>query len=194
MNGCVVSTRRQEQARWRRERLLDAALEVFADKGIDGTSVKDIAHAAEVTPGLLYHYFDSKESLVAVLLRERGFLPSLRELLDGADDRPAAQVLPELVDGFDRLLSDNAGLVALFFAASANPDMRVALARFVVEGQRLLAGYLRARAVAGELRPELVDTAAATLFAAVAIGRRTGSALAPAELVDLVLHGLTTTD
>jgi hypothetical protein len=64
----------------------------------------------------------------------------------------------------------------------------------VIEGQRLLADYLRARAEAGELRPELVDTAAATLFAAVAVGRKTGSARAPAELVDLVLHGLTNSE
>jgi AcrR family transcriptional regulator len=189
----MVATRRQQQARLRREQLLDAALLVFADKGIDGASVKDIAKAADATAGLLYHYFDSKETLVAVLLRERGFLPRLRELLDGAASRPAAQVLPELVDGFDRLLADNAGLVTLFFAASANPHMRVALAQFVAEGQRLLADYLRERAEAGELRPELVDTAARALFAAVAIGQKTGSAPAPAELVDLLLHGLTTT-
>jgi AcrR family transcriptional regulator len=62
--------------------------------------------AAEVAPGLLYHYFDSKEALVADLLRERGFLPRLRELLTGADDRPAGEVLPELLDGFDRLLAE----------------------------------------------------------------------------------------
>jgi AcrR family transcriptional regulator len=181
---------RQEQARWRREQLLDAALAVFGDKGVDGASIKDIARAAEVAPGLLYHYFDSKEALVADLLRERGFLPRLRELLTGADDRPAGELLPELLDGFDRLLAENAGLVALFFAASANPGMRAALAEFAVEGQQLLAGYLRARAEAGELRRELVDTAAATLFAAVAIGRRSGSPLVPGQLVDLVLHGL----
>jgi TetR/AcrR family transcriptional regulator, cholesterol catabolism regulator len=46
--------KRREQAEWRRERLLDAALEVFVSKGIDRATVKDIAQAAGVTPGLLY--------------------------------------------------------------------------------------------------------------------------------------------
>ncbi|MFC7582648.1 TetR/AcrR family transcriptional regulator [Nonomuraea antimicrobica] len=41
---------RSEQAVWRREQLLNAALTVFADKGVDGATVKDVAQAAGVTP------------------------------------------------------------------------------------------------------------------------------------------------
>jgi AcrR family transcriptional regulator len=69
--------KRREQAEWRRERLLDAALEVFVSKGIDRATVKDIAQAAGVTPGLLYHYFDGKETLLATLLEERSFLSAV---------------------------------------------------------------------------------------------------------------------
>jgi AcrR family transcriptional regulator len=76
----VVSTR-QDQAQRRREQLIEAALAVFARQGVDGTSIKDIAGAAGVAPGLLYHYFDSKDDLVAAVLEERGFLPQLRALL-----------------------------------------------------------------------------------------------------------------
>ena len=61
-------TARSQQAQRRREELIDAALAVFGAKGIDGASIKDIAVAASVTPGLLYHYFDSKEDLVALIL------------------------------------------------------------------------------------------------------------------------------
>ena len=45
-------TGRRAQARWRRERLLDAALATFVDNGIDGATVKDITAAAGVTQGM----------------------------------------------------------------------------------------------------------------------------------------------
>jgi AcrR family transcriptional regulator len=57
---------------------------VFVAKGIDRATVKDIAQAAGVTPGLLYHYVDGKETLLTTLLEERSFLPKLRRQLAGA--------------------------------------------------------------------------------------------------------------
>lgn len=43
--------------------ILEAALKLFVVKGIDGTSIKDIAAAAEVAEGALYRHFKSKEEL-----------------------------------------------------------------------------------------------------------------------------------
>lgn len=175
---------RQEQAEWRRERLLDAALEVFADKGIDGASVKDVTKAAGVTAGLLYHYFDGKEALVQALLAERGFLPRLRELLSRPDDqRPAVEVLAELLGEFDRLLADNTELVALFFGSV---QAREALGAFVAEGQGLIGEFLADRVRAGELRSHDTRTAATVLFATIAVGRRTGSPVDVTNLIELL--------
>ncbi|GAA2418079.1 TetR/AcrR family transcriptional regulator [Nonomuraea africana] len=176
---------RREQAEWRREQLLDAALRVFAAKGVDGASVKDISDAAGVTPGLLYRYFESKEALVETLLAERGFLPRLRELLTatGRDARPATEVLTELLAAFDGLLADNADLVAVFFSAT---HARAAMAELVREGQRLIGDFLAARVAAGELRPHDTATAARTVFATVAVSRRTGSPVDVERLVELL--------
>ncbi len=44
-------------------RLRDAALRLFAERGIEATSVRDIAHAAGVSGGLVRHHFGSKEAL-----------------------------------------------------------------------------------------------------------------------------------
>ncbi len=59
----------------RRERLVDAALTVFAREGVDAASIKKIGRAAGVAPALIYHYFDSKEALLAVVVARHGFLP-----------------------------------------------------------------------------------------------------------------------
>jgi AcrR family transcriptional regulator len=46
-----------------REKIIQAALEVFADKGLHGATVVEIAKAAGITGGALYRYFDSKEEI-----------------------------------------------------------------------------------------------------------------------------------
>ncbi|MGK8521662.1 TetR/AcrR family transcriptional regulator [Nocardia asteroides] len=182
---------RREQAEWRRERLLDAALDAFAARGIDGTSVKDIAAAAEVTPGLLYHYFASKQDLVIALLRERGFSQQLRESLAQAWGRPAVEVVPQVLREFNILLSDNVKLVRLFLAAGHSHEaVRTAFAEFLSEGQSMLADYLRSRVEAGELRPHDPHTITTTLFAPLAVARSSGLAVDVEELAGLVLHGL----
>lgn len=182
---------RNQQAAWRREQILNAALVVFSDRGIDGASVKDLATAAQVTPGLLYHYFASKEAIVTALFTERGFVPELRRLLEDQGDRPAADVLPELLAQFDAVLESNQSLMRLFFAAAdSNESARVALNELVSAGCGLLAGYLQTRVDIGELRAHNTMSVGATLFSVVAVGRRTGAAVDIGELVNLTLFGL----
>ncbi len=68
----------------RREELLGIAGQLFADRGLRSTTVRDIADAAGILSGSLYHHFDSKESMVDELLRD--FLDALfaryREITD----------------------------------------------------------------------------------------------------------------
>lgn len=52
---------------FKRERILDAALGLFAERGFHGTSVPEIAEAAGVAAGTIYRYFESKEHLVNAL-------------------------------------------------------------------------------------------------------------------------------
>ncbi len=50
-----------------RERLFQAAIAEFRAKGFEGASMREIARRAEVSPGLLYRYFDAKEDVVKEL-------------------------------------------------------------------------------------------------------------------------------
>lgn len=54
----------------RREALLDAAAAMFAAKGYDGTSIRDIAGAVGMLPGSLYYHFKSKEELLIAVYRK----------------------------------------------------------------------------------------------------------------------------
>ena len=60
--------RTQPENLTRREQLLRIAAELFASKGFRNTTVRDIADAAGILSGSLYHHFDSKESMVDEIL------------------------------------------------------------------------------------------------------------------------------
>lgn len=47
-----------------------AALRLFVDKGVDGTSIRDVAAAAGVSEGALYRHYDSKDALVWALFAD----------------------------------------------------------------------------------------------------------------------------
>jgi AcrR family transcriptional regulator len=79
-----VLARRQEMERQeRRERILNAARNVFFKKGYFGATVRDIALEAELSPGLIYHYYDNKDAVYGAICEE-AFLLLLRHLQDAA--------------------------------------------------------------------------------------------------------------
>lgn len=52
-------------------RILQAAFELFLEQGYHGTSMRQVARRARITPAAIYNHFDSKESLFVALLWER---------------------------------------------------------------------------------------------------------------------------
>jgi AcrR family transcriptional regulator len=60
--------RKRLTAEQRREAILDAALEVFARRGYNGSSIDEIANTAGVSKALIYEHFDSKAELHKALL------------------------------------------------------------------------------------------------------------------------------
>lgn len=62
--------RTAEEAAQTRQSILDAALTVFSQKGYHATRLTDIAQAADVTRGAIYHHFDNKARLYEALLNE----------------------------------------------------------------------------------------------------------------------------
>jgi len=61
---------REEKSERSRRQVLDAALRLFSTRGYRATSVRDIAEAAGVSTGNLYHHFPDKEAIFRTLLDE----------------------------------------------------------------------------------------------------------------------------
>ncbi|MEU3980690.1 TetR family transcriptional regulator [Streptomyces sp. NPDC026672] len=77
-------TKRRRDAEGSRERLLKAAAELFADRGYDQTTAREIGERAEVDPTMIARYFGGKAQLyIAVLHAERGVDPA-SDFLDPA--------------------------------------------------------------------------------------------------------------
>lgn len=66
-----------------RARIYASARGLFHEQGYEGTTLRQIAQAAEVSPGLLYRYFDSKEALVFAIYQELTTHFTARPLTDG---------------------------------------------------------------------------------------------------------------
>jgi AcrR family transcriptional regulator len=98
----------------RREHLVRLAAELFAEKGYQATTVRNIADEAGILSGSLYHHFDSKESIVDEILA--AFFDELaaanEAALERGGDPPA--ILAELVRiCFSTLVPHRAAIMVL---------------------------------------------------------------------------------
>lgn len=78
-----------------RTRILDAALELFADQGFERTTVRQIAGRAKLTDAALYYYFPSKEQLLRSLFDERW---RFRDVWHARALEPSGPICPEMLE------------------------------------------------------------------------------------------------
>ena len=78
-----------KKAEERRNEILDAADELFGQKGFDGTSTNDILEKVGIARGTLYHHFKSKEDIMDALIDRYNV-----RLLDGAREIAADKSIP----------------------------------------------------------------------------------------------------
>ncbi|MDP2773463.1 MAG: TetR/AcrR family transcriptional regulator [Nocardioides sp.] len=99
--------RRPSRAEVRAE-LLSSAARVFAQRGIDGASLDDIAADAGYTKGAVYSNFTNKEGLVAALVEDRSaaYL-SLGVSAAGADDGPLESRARSLGDALEKATQEH---------------------------------------------------------------------------------------
>jgi AcrR family transcriptional regulator len=147
ITGELDARRHTEHGRERKQQLLDAAAELFADRGYGATRIADICAAAGVAKGLFYWYFPTKGALFAELVRTMRL--RLRRA-QGAVLDPGTDAVTRLADGAAasvRFMADHAAYFALLDVERTDPDVAEVLAegagvylddvrRIVEEGQR----------------------------------------------------------
>lgn len=112
----------------RRASLIEACARVLARDGASGASVRSIAAEAGVSPGLVGHYFDGIDALVAATYTHVGVKVStaLDEAIDAAGDAPRARLLAYATASFAPPIADPALLatwVAFWSLVKARPDI-----------------------------------------------------------------------
>ena len=179
----------------RRDQLLAIAAGLFAERGFKNTTVRDIADAAGILSGSLYHHFDSKESIVDELLDS--FQQELWLQYDAieASDRTPKQKLDAVVRASFEAIDRHHSEVAIFQTDAA---YLATFERFAYLEERntrfrnLWTGLLSEGVASGELRSDLdVELVYRFLRDTVWVAvrwYRPGGDLTPAQVADQYLH------
>ncbi len=149
----------------RTEQILDAARQRFAKQGFHATRMSDIAQAAGVSQGTLYHYFNSKDELFMALLftwseRLEKVVKELPETALSAGDklRLMSQVGQEFVSADRDLLP----VIVEFWAyALRNPKAAASFRRLFQVMQQAFITILDEGMASGEFKPTDVEALAA---------------------------------
>jgi len=107
--------KRREQSEETRRLLLEVSLDLFVHKGYAGTKVRDIARQAGVSPGLMFHYFPSKQALLEEHIRVvAGGLDAVSQRLVGAKNplETFTGIARETLDSFKQDYAKNLFLLA----------------------------------------------------------------------------------
>ena len=149
-----------------RAKLIAAAYQVLMEQGYEAASIKEIAKAASVAPGLVHYYFASKDELLLAVLEEAAadYATEMRQL---SADQPPERIFPAaLAARQQRVLRqpDRERLRYEIFALGlTNPTLRPSVARLLATGRDGISNIIRAGA--GDDMAEVAATAAVFLAA-----------------------------
>ena len=145
-------TSRDKRREDRREQLLDVAMHLFSRFGLEGTTTKDIAKAAEVSPGLLYHYYASKEDLLVDVVRRFQALDVFNEIVRKHNNGPVREAFVAILRALGEFFDEHLDEIWLITRAAARfPAVSEALRTFHGEGRTAFVEFFKDRAQKGEL-------------------------------------------
>ena len=144
---------RQIQASARRQQILEAAVRLFAQKGVARTTTRQIAQEAGVAEGLIFKYFPTKPDLLRALTgTPHIFLGDLREILKDVKGRPVAEVMGRVATVWLELLHREADISSILFGeALINPEIGGIVYQVIEEGAAVIGQFLDDGKKAGKI-------------------------------------------
>ncbi|MES2362040.1 MAG: TetR/AcrR family transcriptional regulator [Pseudomonadota bacterium] len=184
----------------RQEQIIGIACRLFAKRGYEGTSLRDIAEEAKITKAALYYHFPNKEALYhrIVLDSLRALIDSVRAAVDAAPT-PLEKVRQYMLVSADFMDADRdswvAGSNAFWMGAESEPrTLAIALRN---EYETLLRSCITDAINAGEFRPSNIALTGRFLLSTlnqISRWHKPKGSLSTREVVeqylDMALHGL----
>lgn len=96
---------------YKREALIQIALELFLENGYENTTITQIMKAAELSKGGMYHYFSSKEEILDAVI-QHGLLQELEKTKAGLEILPVEEKLAYFTTSSDSISSFTQKLLA----------------------------------------------------------------------------------
>lgn len=147
-------TRRERRAAERKQKILDAAIQVFADKGYHRATTKEIAEVADVAEGTIYTYFTSKDDLLLGIIGGLAQLNVQQAILDQSVDQDLEGFIRsyltwrlELTGEYQRLL------IGIVPELLHHPQLRDRYStEFIQPALAMIEQHIRRRVERGQLR------------------------------------------
>jgi TetR/AcrR family transcriptional regulator len=166
----ATSLKRARRKDARPGELLDAALDLFVEKGFAATRVEQVAARAGVSKGTLFVYFPSKEELFKAVVRETisGRFSEWNDEFDAFDGSTADMLRYCMSTWWERVGATRAsGITKLMMSEARNfPELAAFYQREVIQpGQQLIRRILQRGVDSGEFRELDLDYAVYTVLA-----------------------------
>ncbi len=185
----------------RRQQIIDAAYRCFARKGFHQTTMRDIYAEAGLSPGAIYHYFESKADIIeaSFIFDHQRSLPVLDRAIDDPDPMVA---IDRLIDFFYAGLQSAAELganrvnVQGWGEALINPRLLDPLRASFYDFRSRLGQLIRRGQATGMIHPQIDPDAAGEVILSSYLGLYLQKALIPdvdvgryKDVVLALLHG-----
>ncbi|MDR8394469.1 TetR/AcrR family transcriptional regulator [Aliifodinibius sp. S!AR15-10] len=144
----------EEIRRKTRRQIVDAAFELFAKDGYEATSIAAIAKNADVSKGLIYHYFESKQNILEAILDQMVEVGD--QILDFPDNFTAVDKIRQTVEGTFQFIEQEPEKGRLMISLALQPDAFSNLKTQIDEvNENQLALYIDILGDLGYEQPEL---------------------------------------
>lgn len=116
-----------------RARILQAALKLFARRGYDGTTTKDLANSAQVAEGTLFRYFPSKKAIL-IEVATSGWIEILTDLLTELSEMGSYKAISQVMRRRMLNMQENADLLRVcFIEAQYHRELKESIQSEVIE-------------------------------------------------------------
>jgi AcrR family transcriptional regulator len=174
-----------------RTRILKSALKLFARKGYDGTTTRELAEHAGVAEGTLFRHFANKKAIL-VEIATQGWIEILTDLLTELSEMGSYQAVAQVMRRRMLHLHKNADLLKVCFTeAQFHPDLREHIQSEVINKMADVAEAFfqtaMGRGVYRQMNPKLVARVFLGMFAIAGFSQDTimGAGSSPGEMKEM---------